>query len=376
VPLRRVGFNALFLDPGVSGGPETYLRGLIPAIAGAFPELELTVVTTRRGARALRADGWTDFARIVHLPCDEGERGRRLVAEQLLLAPVALRRGFDVLHSLASIGPVFPSVPAVVTLHDVTFFRIRTFGLSTTLAMKAIVTGAARSAAGLISGSAAARDEACEELHLDPERFTVVHHGAGRLPDAAPAPVDEVRGKLGLDGRRVVLGVGAIRPHKNQGVLIEALPSLPDDVLLVLAGRPELGAEALTDRARALGVADRVVITGYLEDAELEALWRLASCFAFPTRAEGFGLPLLEAMQRGIPVACSDIPVLREVGGDVAHRFDPDDPAAAGAAVRAAMADAGAAERGRERAAAFSWEACARGTYAAYERALAATARS
>jgi glycosyltransferase involved in cell wall biosynthesis len=168
-----------------------------------------------------------------------------------------------------------------------------------------------------------------------------------------------------------VLSVGAIRPHKNQGVLIEALPSLPDDVLLVLAGRPELGAETLTDRARALGVAERVVTTGYLQDAELEALWRLASCFAFPTRAEGFGLPLLEAMQRGIPVACSDIPVLREVGGEVAHRFDPDDPAAAAAAVRSAMADTDAAERGRERAAAFTWEACARGTYAAYERALA-----
>ena len=76
-------------------------------------------------------------------------------------------------------------------------------------------------------------------------------------------------------------------------------------------------------------------------------------------------------MQRGLPVACSDIPVLREVGGDVAHHFDPDDPAAAAAAVRAAMADAGAAERGRTRAEQFSWAASARGTYAAYERALA-----
>ncbi|WP_028062465.1 glycosyltransferase family 4 protein [Solirubrobacter soli] len=372
MPLRHVGFNALFLDPGVSGGPETYLRGLVPAIATEFPSLQLTVVTTRRGARSLRADGWTDFARIVHLPCDEGERGRRLAAEQLLLGTVARRRRFDVLHSLASIGPVLPSVPAVVTLHDVTFFRIRTFGLTTTLAMKAIVTGAARTASALISGSAAARDEACEELHLDPARFTVVHHGAGRLPDTVPTPAADIRAKLGLDGQRVVLTVGAIRPHKNQGVLVEALPSLPADVVLVLAGRPELGAEELGERARALGVAERVVTTGYLDDADLEGLWRVASCFAFPTRAEGFGLPLLEAMQRGVPAACSDIPVLREVGGDVARRFDPDDPAGAAAAVQAAMADPDAAERGRVQAQAFSWEASARGTYAAYERALTA----
>ena len=81
----------------------------------------------------------------------------------------------------------------------------------------------------------------------------------------------------------------------------------------------------------------------------------VAACAAFPTRGEGFGLPVVEAMRRGVPVACSDLPVLREVGEDVPHYFDPDDPAAAAAAIRAAMEDGGAGRRGRERAAAFSW---------------------
>ena len=90
-------------------------------------------------------------------------------------------------------------------------------------------------------------------------------------------------------------------------------------------------------------------ITGYLDDADLEGLWREAACFAFPTRGEGFGLPLLEAMQRGVPAAASDIPVLREVSGGVAHHFDPDDPQAAARAVTAAIADAHAA-RARTRA--------------------------
>jgi glycosyltransferase involved in cell wall biosynthesis len=365
---RHIGLNALFLDPGVSGGPETYLRGLVPALAKEFPRLELTVVSTRRGASALRADGWTDFARIVHLPFDEGQRERRLLAEQGALVALARRRGFDVLHSLASTGPVRPLTRSVVTLHDVTFFRIRTFGTVTTLAMKAIVAGAARTADALISGSAAARDDVCELLHLDPARFTVVHHGAGRLPNIAPA---EVRERLGLGEQRVLLCVGAVRPHKNQRLLVEALPELPADLSLVLAGRHELEAESLEVRARELGVADRLVFPGYLEDAELEGLWRIAACAAFPTRAEGFGLPVLEAMQRGVPVACSDIPVLREVAGDVAQHFDPDDPAAAAAAVLAAIADPAAGERGRERATHFSWEASAHGTYEAYERALA-----
>jgi glycosyltransferase involved in cell wall biosynthesis len=363
----HVGFNALFLDPGASGGTETYLRGLLPAIAAAFPELELTIVTTRRGARALRADGWTDFARVLHLPFDEGQRERRLLAEQAALVALARRRGFDVLHSLASTGPVRPLTRSVVTLHDVTFFRIRTFGLATTLAMRAVVTGAARSADALIAVSAAARDEIAAQLGIDPARFSVVPHGAGRVPPAA----DGGASGLDLDGRRVVLCVGAVRPHKNQRLLVEALPHLPADVTVVVAGVQEHGADTLAARARELGVEQRLVLAGYLDDARLERVWRAADCAAFPTRAEGFGLPVLEAMQRGVPVACSDIPVLHEVGGAAARYFGPDDPAGAAAAILAAMADEGAAERGRERARGFTWEAAARGTYAADERALA-----
>ena len=107
--------------------------------------------------------------------------------------------------------------------------------------------------------------------------------------------------------------MGAIRPHKNQLLLVEALPALPADVALVLAGRRELEADRLIERARALGVADRVHVTGYLDDADIEGLWRLAACFAFPTRGEGFGLPLVEAMQRGVPVACSNRTSLQRV---------------------------------------------------------------
>jgi glycosyltransferase involved in cell wall biosynthesis len=210
----------------------------------------------------------------------------------------------------------------------------------------------------LISGSAAARDDVCEMLDLDPQRFVVVHHGAGRLPTTPPA--EGVRERLGLDGRRVVLCVGAIRPHKNQRLLVDALPHLPEDVSLVLAGRHERGAGDIVGHAH-------VVAPGYLTDGELEALWRIADCAAFPTRAEGFGLPVVEAMQRGVPVACSDIPVLREVGGDAVHTFDPDDPRAAAAAILAALGEDGA--RGRARAQRFTWEASAHGTYEAYRRA-------
>src|SRR4051812_12148293 len=93
--IRHVGLNALFLEPGRSAGTETYLRGLVPALSRTRPAGRLTVVTTRKGAAALRADGWTAFAAIVQMPADEGERLRRLTAEQLRFPVLGRRRGWD-----------------------------------------------------------------------------------------------------------------------------------------------------------------------------------------------------------------------------------------------------------------------------------------
>jgi glycosyltransferase involved in cell wall biosynthesis len=218
--------------------------------------------------------------------------------------------------------------------------------------------------------SAAARDEICATLGIDRSRFTVVPHGVGAVPRAEPAPEEAVRTRLGLDAGRLVLCVAAVRPHKNQELLVRALPRLPDDVSVVLAGKHEPYAEELRELAASLGVEARVRLSGYLSDAELERLWKLAACAAFPTRAEGFGLPVLEAMARGVPVACSDIPVLREVGGDVPRYFDPSDPASAAEAIRALLDDPERGRGGVARAGAFSWPEAARGTMEAYERAL------
>jgi glycosyltransferase involved in cell wall biosynthesis len=372
--IHSVGLNALFLAPGQSGGPETYLRGLVPALAREFSETRFVVVTTRAGAAALRRDGWTDFAEIQALPVDEGKRARRLAWEQTVLPWQARRRGFDILHSLASIAPVWTATPAVITLHDVTFLRIRTFSRATTLAFRVTVGPAARRADALLTGSVAARDEICSLLGLDQGRFLVVPHGPGR---ALGEPADEeiVRATFDLAGRRVVLCVSAKRPHKNQEVLIRAMTSLSADVVVVLVGHPEPYDADLRSLAAELGVVDRIRFVDFVGDSELEALWRIAECAAFPTLGEGFGLPVLEAMVRGVPVACSDIAVLREVGAEVPFYFDPCDPRSAANAVGAALADGDRIPAGRERASGFTWEKAAHGTFEVYERA-AASARS
>jgi glycosyltransferase involved in cell wall biosynthesis len=307
------------------------------------------------------------------LPAEEYSRVRRQFAEQLLVQGAARRGRAQLLHSLASTGPVMtPGLRSVVTLHDVTFMHMPTFGRVTTWGMGQVVTRAARDADALIAVSAAARDEICATLGLDPSSFTVVPHGLGDVPRAEPAPEQPLRERLDLPEGRLVLCVAAVRPHKNQELLIRALPLLPDDVTVVLAGKHEPYADELRRIADELGVSDRLRLTGYLADSELERLWTMAACAAFPTRAEGFGLPVLEAMARGVPVACSGIPVLREVGGDVPRYFDPTDPAAAAAAIEAALAAGDRDPRGPERAAGFSWPEAARGTMEAYERALRA----
>src|SRR5918992_5785338 len=231
--------NALFLDPAASGGPETYMRGLVPALARERPGARLTVVTTRSGAGALRRDGWGEWADVRELPCEDGQRLRRTWAEQVVLPRLARRLKADVLHSLASVAPIRPGLPAAITLHDVTFLLRRTFGRVTTAGMRAVVTRAARRADSLLTGSFAARDEVCAVLGLDPQRFLVVPHGAGRPPDVEPLPEAELRSRHGLGEARVVLCVAAKRPHKNQEVLLRALPELPDRTVLVLAGHAE-----------------------------------------------------------------------------------------------------------------------------------------
>jgi glycosyltransferase involved in cell wall biosynthesis len=369
---RHVLLNALYLAPGVSGGPETYLRGLAPALAREFPDLRLTVATTPSGARALRADGWEEFLSVLTLPCEDGQRLKRQWAEQVLLPRAARAAGAEIVHSLASIAPLNAGTRAVVTLHDVTFLLRPTFGRVTTWGMGSLVRAAARRADRLITGTAAAREEICSVLRVDRDRFDVVHHGHEPATAVTPSPAEEVRARFRLDGRQVVLCVAAKRPHKNQELLVRTAPLLDPVTTIVLAGHAEPYERALRALTLELGVDDRVRFLDYVPAADLEALWRLADCAAFPTLGEGFGIPVIEALARGVPVAASDIPVLREIGDGLLHYFDPHRPDDAARAIRSASADhVRARQLGPAHAARFSWSEAARGTHETYARVLA-----
>jgi alpha-1,3-rhamnosyl/mannosyltransferase len=146
----------------------------------------------------------------------------------------------------------------------------------------------------------------------------------------------------------------------------------------VLAGAREAHEDRLRELAGRNGVAERVHFVDWVDDADLEGLYRAARCFVLPSLVEGFGLPLLEAMRHGLPVACSDRSSLPEVVGDAALLFDPTDQEAVTTAVLRLVRDEALrrdlSERGRDRARLFSWSRTAAETVASYRRAISARA--
>jgi len=243
--------------------------------------------------------------------------------------------------------------------------------------MRVLVPAAARRSARVIADSQSTRDDLIAIVGLAAERIDVVPLGLGALPRERPGTAHELRARYGFGERRIVSSLSAKRPHKNLVALIAALALIAPErrPLLVLPGYATWHEHELRERAEAAGVADDVRFLGWVQGAEIEGLWLLAEAFVFPSLYEGFGLPVLEAMARGVPVACSDASSLPEVAGDAALLFDPRDAAAIAASIERLLGDAREAERLREaglaRAREFTWGRTASLTLASYERALA-----
>jgi glycosyltransferase involved in cell wall biosynthesis len=239
------------------------------------------------------------------------------------------------------------------------------------------VPAAVKASRRVIADSQATKDDVARVIGFPAERIDVVHLATTLPPADAPAtPEAELRARLDLGQRPLLLSLAAKRPHKNVEGLIDALAGIPAErrPLLVVPGYATEHEPALRARAAAAGVEAEVRFPGWLSPADVEGLWRACTAHVLPSFYEGFGLPVLEAMARGVPGACSDRASLPEVAGDAALLFDPSDPAAIRDAIERLLGDAALRERlradGLARAATFSWERTAAATAAAYERAL------
>jgi glycosyltransferase involved in cell wall biosynthesis len=371
----HIGLNLVFLVPGQQGGMETYARELIPELVAAAPGHRFTAFISREAAGA---DGpWNELTGSVRIPVNSRSRVEWVRGEQQLLPPAARRAGVDLLHSFASTAPAWGRFRRVVTVHDLIYRTVPEAHPGVrSVGMRVLVPLAAHRAHRVIADSQSTASDLTRYEHVPGAKIDVVPLGLG-VPRAAGLPEAELRDFLNAGARPIVLTVSAKLPHKNLLRLIGALAAIPSTArpLLVLPGYPTPHEAVLRARAAELGVDDDVRFLGWVSATQLEGLYAAAAAFVFPTLAEGFGLPVLEAMARSVPVACSDIPVLREVAGENALFFDPFAEASIADAITRLLNDgelaAGLAAGGPGRAQAFSWRETARGTLESYARARA-----
>jgi glycosyltransferase involved in cell wall biosynthesis len=373
----HVGLNLVFLVPGETGGMEVVARELIPALTEQAPSgMRFTAFVNREAARVGDAP-WGELIPSVTVPVRARDRVQWVLGEQTLLPGFARRAGVDLVHSLASTAPLWGRFRRVVTVHDLIYahFPEAHAGLRDR-GMRVLVPAAARRSDRVITDSHCTREDLIERLGLDGARIDVVPLGTGPVGRDDPLSESDTRARFELGSRRVLLSLSAKRPHKNLIAVIGALARIPPECrpVLVLPGYSTWYEAELRKHAAALGVTADVRFLGWVSGSEIEGLWAIAGAFVFASLYEGFGLPVLEAMARGVPVACSNASSLPEVAGDAALLFDPLDEPAIAHAVRRLLDDRDEAARlrakGLERVQLFTWQRTASLTLQSYARAL------
>ena len=345
-------------------GPRTgigrYTAALLDALAAAHePDDLVATAFTLRGRGALPAQ----------VPPGVGVRARPVPARGLQEAwartswpPVeALTGRLDVFHATNFVLPPLRRAAGVVTVHDLAFLHLTETVSAASARYRALVPRSLRRASIVVTPSEAVANSVREayagELGTTPVR--AVPHGVAPAWSSARPPAPELRAALGLPSA-YLLFVGTLEPRKDVRTLLAAVRLLPDAPPLVLVGPPGWGEQ----------VDLRGTVTpGWVDDDALRSVVAGASALVLPSRDEGFGLPVLEALATGTPVVASDLPVLREVGGDVVRYAAVGDPEAFAAALAAALSDPGDADARREHAAGFTWARSAQGHRAAYRDA-------
>jgi glycosyltransferase involved in cell wall biosynthesis len=293
-----------------------------------------------------------------------GSRGPEMLFEQVIL-PVRLRRErADLVHAPNCFLPLARPCMGVVTIHDLAFEVFpEDFSKRTGWKYRTFARRSARSAQRVICVSGYTACDVVRRYDVDEARVRIIPNAPSLPIGDEPVPEDVP----------YLLAVGDLRPKKNLLRLVEAFTSLRKAGLehrLVLAG-VDAGQG---DRLREMSGGEPIELTGYLSDRRLDALMRGADALVHPSLYEGFGLVLVEAMARGVPVVASRATALPETGGEAAEYFDPLDVADMAAAIRRVVGDRDRhrqlAQLGRVRAGALSWATSAALTVAVYEEML------
>ncbi|MBS1855767.1 MAG: glycosyltransferase family 4 protein [Acidobacteria bacterium] len=362
----RIGVNALYLIPGGVGGTETYLRALLGALAEIDRANEYFVFTNREtGADLVPAapnfHGEPQAVRAVNRPA-------RLLWEQTRLPAAARRLRLDVMFNPGFTSPLICGRPQATVFHDLQHKRhpeyFRWFDLP---AWNFFLYWSVRVARILVAVSAATA--------ADLERY----YGVGRKVRVVPHGVAAEFFAIGARRRPepFVLAVSTLHPHKNLDGLLRAFAifrKARPGYRLIVTGLHGFFTEPLRALRDELGLAESVDFPGWIPAADLHDLYARAAAFVYPSRFEGFGMPVLEALAAGVPSACSRVEPLDSLAGEAALKFDPDNIVEMAACLERLVSDDGLrarlADAGPARARGFTWRAAAEHTLAAILEAV------
>ena len=369
----RIAIDAHSVGTGL-GGNESYATNLIAALAEIDQTNRYTLYVTKREAVERFGNRWPNFSVRSTLPHTP------LIRIPLTLSAELRRNPVDVLH-VQFTAPPFSPCPVVVSIHDLSFEHLpQTFKWRSRKQLRITVRRTARQAAQVIALSEYARNDIVNTYQVSPDKISVIPLAAGDhfRPIRDEEELQRVRQTYGIEGE-YMLSVGAIQPRKNLGRLVAAYSHLrgakPEGKLpkLVLAGKCAWLDDETLRAIKELELSDSIILTGYVPESDLPALYSGALCFIYPSYFEGFGLPPLEAMQCGVPVIVGDRTSLPEVVGDAAVLVDPFDVHALAAAIEKVLSDsnlrAKLSVQGLARAKLFEWRETARQTLAVYQRA-------
>jgi len=313
----RVGINLLYLIPGIVGGTEAYAAGLLHGLDRLDNQNEFIIFLNKESANWPIPQA-TNFVRVM-CPVAAINRGHRYFFEQFRLPRTLKKYEVDVVHSLGYIGPLRTPCPAVVTVPDLNYTAIgHTMPIYKRYLLRFFSAQAAQRAKAVITISSYSKSVICDELKILPNKVTVTLLGPRWNKNFISLDVtSKIKASYGISGPYLVaFGGGAL--HKNILRLLKAFTELKKELSykLVLIGR-------LPTNVNPGELSGDIISTGYVPAEHVLPLLSGAEIFVLPSLYEGFGLPVLEAQQAGVPVVCSTSGSLPEVAGEAAVFFDP-----------------------------------------------------
>ncbi len=353
----KIGFAARGLSIA-SGGARQFIKSLIPALAACRGQDEIFFFYSREQFRGLAAG------------CPEivMESGNKMWWDFVLLPHMLRRHQIEAAIFPKNVIPPLTGCANYVVIHDLAYFlpELNAYPWLDTVYMRTFLPRSAQKAAGVFAVSENTKRDVIRYTRCDPTRITVTYEAADPVyvPVTDPDRLREVRERYHLPAQ-FVLYTGSLSPRKNLVRLLQAFARLGGEVphQLVLTGSKSWKDASVYEMMDALSLRDRIVQLGYVEEKDMPALYTLAGVYVYPSLYEGFGLPVLEAMQCGCPVVASVASSIPEVAGEAALLIDPYDVDGLAEAICKVLTDsscrAALVAAGLQRAALFSWRRCA-----------------